>query len=86
MPTSLTGVGRQLTLGESHLSPKAAPQRPTLHIAAGQLALFFPKVVVLVAQATSINETLADLFCGVVVPAGEGTTAAPHLARCEAIF
>lgn len=57
-----------------------------MHIAAGQLALFFPKVVVLVAQATSINETLADLFCGVVVPAGEGTTAAPHLARCEAIF
>lgn len=57
-----------------------------MHIAAGELALFFPKVVVLVAQTTSINKTLADLFCGVIVPAGEGTTAAAHLAGCKAVF
>lgn len=57
-----------------------------MHIMAGKLALFFPKVVVLVAQATSINETLADPFCGVVVPAGEGTTTAAHLPGYKAVF
>lgn len=85
-PTFPTYEERTPTLGECHLSPNTASQRPTLHVLAGELALFFSKVVVFVAQATSINETLADLFCGVVVPAGEGTTAAAHLAGCEAIF
>lgn len=86
MPTSLIREERTPTLGECHLSPNTASQRPTLHIAAGELALFFPKVVVLVAQATSINKTLADLFCGVVVPAGEGTSTAAHLPGCKAVF
>lgn len=57
-----------------------------MHIPAGQLALLFPKIVVLIAQAASVNKTLANLFFGVVEPAGEGTAAAAHLAGCEAIF
>ena len=60
--------------------------RPTLHILAGQHALFLTKVVVLIAQATSKSETLADLFLGVIVPAWEGAPAAAHLVGCEAII
>lgn len=57
-----------------------------MHVAASQLALFFPKVVVLVALTTSVSETLAELIFGVIVPAGEGASAAAHLAGRKAIF
>jgi hypothetical protein len=56
-----------------------------LHIPAGQHTLFFSKVVVFVAQATSINKPLADLLCRIIVPAREGAPAAAHLAGGKAI-
>lgn len=57
-----------------------------MYILAGEHALFLPKVIVLVAQATAIRETLADLLCGVIVPAREGAPAAAHLVGGEAVI
>lgn len=87
---SSRNVSEMAEKGDPHSLPGGKPlgaprRRPTLYTPAGQHALSLPQVVVLVACAASINEALADLLCGVVIPTGKGAPAAAHLAGCKAI-